>query len=289
MSNLHQARRASVAAVGLGFGLLICLGTTAARESGASPFETGAAPFKTLEFQMASLAPFEASREKTAYRLAEPFGMEISALVKGGVQQKWAGVKKKLPREARTLARCRANADTCTHAAKRFLAVIDKAAGREGWTRIAEINRAINLTIKAVDDMTQYGVRDLWASPLMTFASGAGDCEDYAIAKYVALHEIGFSGDDLRLVIVHDHAANEDHAVTAVRYDRRWLILDNKTLDIRQDDSIAQFDPLFVIDGDGAKRVEAHAQKPQTPWADASISASEQFSSGWLSSAPLPL
>jgi predicted transglutaminase-like cysteine proteinase len=289
MSNLRQAQRAVVAAIGFGLGFLICLGTTAARESEASPFETGAPPFKTLEFKMASLTPFEVPQEKPIYRLAEPFGAETSALVKGGVRQKWAGVKKKLPREARALARCRVNADTCTPAAKRFLAVIDKAAAREGWTRIAEINRAINLTIKAVDDMTQYGVRDLWASPLMTFASGAGDCEDYAIAKYVALHEIGFSGDDLRLVIVHDHAANEDHAVTAVRYDRRWLILDNKTLDIRQDDSIAQFDPLFVIDSGGAKRVEVHAPKPQNPWADASIMAGEQFPSGQRSSAPLLL
>jgi predicted transglutaminase-like cysteine proteinase len=289
MSNLRQARRASVAAIGLGFGLLICLGTTAARESGLSPFETGAAPFKTLEFQMASLAPFEAPQEKPVYRLAEPFGMGISALVKGGVQQKWSGVKKKLPREARMLARCRTNADACTPAAKRFLAVIDKAAAREGWTRIAELNRAINLTIKSVDDMTQYGVRDLWASPLMTFSSGAGDCEDYAIAKYVALHEIGFRDEDLRLVIVHDRAAKEDHAVTAVRYDNRWLILDNKTLDIRQDDSVAQFDPLFVIDSEGVKRAEARAPKPQNPWADASIIAGEPASSGWQSSAPLLL
>lgn len=125
------------------------------------------------------------------------------------------------------------------------------------------------------DDLTQDGVRDLWASPLMTFASGAGDCEDYAIVKYVALREIGVGDEDLRLDIVHDHAANEDHAVTAVRYDRRWLILDNKTLDIRQDDSIAQFNPLFVIDSDGVKRVEARTPKPQNPWTDANIMTSE--------------
>jgi predicted transglutaminase-like cysteine proteinase len=286
---LRQARRVSIAAAGLGFGLLLCLGTTAARESGMSPFETGAAPFKTLEFKMASLTPFEAPQEKRVYRLAEPFGLEISTLVKGRVQQKWSGVKKKLPREARVLERCRANADACTPAAERFLAVIDRAAARNGWARIAEINRAINLTIKSVDDMTQYGVRDLWASPLMTFASGVGDCEDYAIAKYVALHEIGFRDEDLRLVIVHDHAAKEDHAVTAVRYDNRWLILDNKTLDIRQDDSTAQLDPLFVIDSEGVKRAETRAPKPHTPWAAASIIASEQFSPSLRNSMPLLL
>jgi predicted transglutaminase-like cysteine proteinase len=187
------------------------------------------------------------------------------------------------------MARCRDNFEACAPAAKRFLAVIEKAASRKDWARVAEVNRTINLTIKAVDDMTQYGVRDLWASPLMTFASGAGDCEDLAIAKYVALHEIGFSDDDLRLVIVRDHAANEDHAVAAIRYDGRWLILDNKNLDILEDRSIAKFDPLFVIDGDGIKRVEARALKPQNPWADASIIAGEQLSFGWRSNAPILL
>jgi predicted transglutaminase-like cysteine proteinase len=159
---------------------------------------------------------------------------------------------------------------------------VRKVQTRAGWARIAEINRTINLNIRPVDDMTQYGVVDLWATPLMAFASNAGDCEDYAIAKYVALHEIGIADDDLRLVVVHDRAANEDHAVAAVRYDGSWQILDNRTLDIRRDVDIAEFDPLFVIDGKGVKRMTASAPKPQDPWANVSSAAAHlQFSSGW--------
>jgi predicted transglutaminase-like cysteine proteinase len=44
-----------------------------------------------------------------------------------------------------------------------------------------------------VSDLAQYGVTELWASPLTTFAAGAGDCEDYAIAKYVALRQAGMA------------------------------------------------------------------------------------------------
>ena len=33
-----------------------------------------------------------------------------------------------------------------------------------------------------------------------TFATGKGDCEDYAIAKYVVLTAAGFPRDDLRLL-----------------------------------------------------------------------------------------
>jgi predicted transglutaminase-like cysteine proteinase len=56
---------------------------------------------------------------------------------------------------------------------------------------------------------------------------GAGDCEDYAIAKFAALQEAGVSADDLRIVILRDDIRNEDHAVVAVRLDGKWLMLDN--------------------------------------------------------------
>jgi predicted transglutaminase-like cysteine proteinase len=284
MSDLRHAwRGAALFAIGLGIELLSCISPTQANEFEASYFE----PHPTFQivpatFQLASLNPFEARQEAPAYRPSEPFGTEISALVQGGLQHKWASVKKMLPRERRVLLRCRADVTTCPPAAKRFLAVLDKAQTREGWARIAEINRVINLNIRPVDDMTQYGVVDLWATPLMTFASNAGDCEDYAIAKYVALREVGFADDDLRLVIVHDRAANEDHAVAAVRYNGRWQILDNRTLDIRRDIDIAEFDPLFVIDGEGVKRIMASAPKPQNPWANGSPAA-VQFLPGWQS------
>lgn len=275
MSVLRNARCVSVVAIGF---MVLSLGGAAAKESRIPFADTRDAAFAT---------PFNLPQVSTPAH--EPFGLETSASVKGALQDKWTGVKSALPREANVMARCRDNPEACTPAAKRFLAVIEKAASRKDWARIAEVNRTINLTIKAVDDMTQYGVRDLWASPLMTFASGAGDCEDLAIAKYVALREIGVREEDLRLVIVRDHAANEDHAVTAVRYDGRWLILDNKKIDIREDISIAEFDPLLVIDGDGVKRAGARIPKPQHPWMDSSIIDGGYLSSGWQDNPPLPL
>ena len=39
--------------------------------------------------------------------------------------------------------------------------------------------------------MAQWGVPDRWSPPLETLATGRGDCEDYAIAKYVALTAAG--------------------------------------------------------------------------------------------------
>jgi predicted transglutaminase-like cysteine proteinase len=263
MSVLRNARCVSVAAIGF---IVLSLGGAAAKESRV--------PFADVR-DAAFAAPFNLPPINTP--ADEPFGLETSAPIKGALQDKWTSVKNALPREANVMARCRDNHEACTPAAKRFLAIIDKAADRKDWARVAEVNRTINLTIKAVDDMAQYGVRDLWASPLMTFASGAGDCEDLAIAKYVALRQIGIREEDLRLVIVHDRAAKEDHAVTAIHYDGRWLILDNKKLDIREDVSVAEFNPLFLIDNEGVKRAEARTLKSPPPWADASLMTDQQF------------
>ncbi len=83
--------------------------------------------------------------------------------------------------------------------------------------------------------MAQWGVPDRWSAPLETFATKKGDCEDYAIAKYVALTEAGIAADDVKLIIIRNTAANEDHAVTAVRLDGAWIILDNRWLSLVED------------------------------------------------------
>jgi predicted transglutaminase-like cysteine proteinase len=259
MPGMRRLRRAiSLAAIGLSFCLtfLSCMGkaeATAFVEGPPSALNAGFLGSFNLSLKSAPVA-----------KQAEPFGLATSQVSSGGVVNKWRGVNEGLRREKAILIACRTSPGACPPAAKRFLAVVDKGMAQKGRTRIAEINRAVNLSIRPVDDMTQYGVEDLWATPLMTFSSNAGDCEDYAIAKYVALREIGIALGDIRLVIVHDREASEDHAVTAVRYDGHWLILDNRTLDIREDVKIRHFNPLFVLDGQGVKRLVAKSLQMPT-------------------------
>ncbi len=83
---------------------------------------------------------------------------------------------------------------------------------------------------------------------------GAGDCEDYAIAKFVALRLAGVSPDDLRIVIMRDTVRGEDHAVAAARLDGRWLTLDNRRMAMVEDADIRNYRPLFVIDQSGVMR-----------------------------------
>jgi predicted transglutaminase-like cysteine proteinase len=281
MLKLSRAPRATALSA-----ILLCLGVCLGLLSGAASAQAGepdapsANPYQIRGVALAAADPFEVL--PSAPQPSEPFGAALSAPLMDGLHNKWSMVKKKLPAQHRALMRCRASAAACPAAAKRFLAILDRALAKEGWARIAEINRAISLNIRPVDDMTQYGVSDFWATPLITFSSNAGDCEDYAIAKYVALQEIGMAEDDLRLVVIHDRDSNVDHAVAAVRYDGSWLILDNRTLEMRQDLELAEFEPLFAIDREGVKRMTAAAPKPADLMVSASPAAIDvPFSSAW--------
>ncbi|MHC2591459.1 putative transglutaminase-like cysteine proteinase [Bradyrhizobium ottawaense] len=91
------------------------------------------------------------------------------------------------------------------------------------------------------------GIDDVWGSPLATFARGAGDCEDYAIAKLAALRLAGVAPEDLRILVVRDVRAGEEHAVVAARLDGRWLMLDNRRMAMVEDDAARSYQPLFAL------------------------------------------
>jgi predicted transglutaminase-like cysteine proteinase len=194
---------------------------------------------------------------QAAGRSAEPFGLFASPVSEGGLREKWLGVERKLDDERVQLALCDGDRERCVSpAALQLLAIVDTGRAREGRARLGEINRAINLAIRPMTDLAQYGEIDVWSSPLDTFAHAAGDCEDYAIAKYVALRLAGVSADDLRLVVMRDTVRGDGHAVAAARLDGHWLMLDNNRMAMVEDADMRNYRPLFVLDERGVMRYE---------------------------------
>jgi predicted transglutaminase-like cysteine proteinase len=180
-------------------------------------------------------------------RGTEPFGLFPFRAPEGLPSRKWRGVESDLIKEEKVLERCRADADGCPSYAAQFLRLINAVKSKSGRARLDEANRGVNAAIRFVADSTQYGEADRWSAPLATFATAKGDCEDYAIAKYVALRDAGFPIDDLRLVLVRDRTLRQDHAVLAARLDDRWLILDSLRSELIEDSRITNFIPLFAI------------------------------------------
>ncbi len=159
----------------------------------------------------------------------EPFGLSTATVTKGPVLEKWLNVEREVDDEQLVLRSCEEDRASCqSPTALQFLAIVDSGRALEG--------RA-----------------DVWSPPLATFAIGAGDCEDYAIAKFVALQQAGISADDLRIVILRDDHREEDHAVVAVRLDGHWLTLDNRHMVLVEDHDVRRYRPIFLVDRDGVK------------------------------------
>ncbi|TYL73060.1 transglutaminase-like cysteine peptidase [Bradyrhizobium cytisi] len=175
---------------------------------------------------------------------AEPFGVFAFAISTGGLRQKWFALKEKLDDDMVQLALCDGDRDNCASpAALKLLAIIDQARTRDGRALIGETNRAINLAIRSEND----GAEDIWSSPIETFQRGAGDCEDYAIAKLAALRLAGVAAEDLRLVVVRDTRNGEGHAVASAKLDGHWLMLDNRHMAMVEDDDARNYQPLYVL------------------------------------------
>lgn len=181
----------------------------------------------------------------------EPFGLFTFRAPEGMLWRKWRNIEADMAREQVILDRCRADAQNCPSHAAQFLRLISAVGARSGRARLEEANRAVNTAIRYVSDFTLHGEADRWSAPLASFAAAKGDCEDYAIAKYVALREAGVDRENLQLVLVRDRSVRQDHAVLAARLDGRWLILDNRQSPLIEDSDASSFTPLFAINHDG--------------------------------------
>jgi predicted transglutaminase-like cysteine proteinase len=166
---------------------------------------------------------------------------------------KWHNLEVDLLADEKVIARCRTEPKNCAPAARLFIAIVDDARAHSGRARIDVVNRAINDAVSYTSDLAQHGVPDLWSPPLATLTTKRGDCEDYAIAKFIALQQAGVAQADLRLLLVRDRAVRQDHAVLAVRQNDHWLFLDNRYSFLLEEKDAGQLTPLFALDHTGVK------------------------------------
>jgi predicted transglutaminase-like cysteine proteinase len=174
--------------------------------------------------------------------------------------EKWRRVAADVLTELPRLNACHDKLESCTPAERRFVQIVIEAEAQLGIGRIEVINRRINGAIQYTPDKTQWGVADRWTAPFATdgqgsFETGKGDCEDYAAAKFVALHLVGVPPANMRLVLVRDKVVHLVHAILAVHHEKRWLILDNCHYELYEDKVYNTFTPLAVVDSEGVGRL----------------------------------
>jgi len=99
---------------------------------------------------------------------------------------------------------------------------------------LAAVNRHFN-RVRFLSDNEHWGVEDYWATPAEFVASDGGDCEDYSIAKYYALKELGVPIARLRITYVKSTRLSQPHMVLAyyTTPQAEPLILDNLDNEVR--------------------------------------------------------
>jgi predicted transglutaminase-like cysteine proteinase len=207
--------------------------------------------------QLASVDPAAIPAESGHNKSDEPFGLFTFVAPDSIVWFKWRKVADNIRAQEPALLRCLADATQCSPAAARFATIVKEAHEHEGRVRLNFVNQRVNNAIRYTSDMTQWATADEWSAPLAggkgSFETGLGDCEDYAIAKYVALRAAGVPAKQLRVLLVRDNIARLDHAVLAVNDDGHWYVLDNRWTAAIEDTDVRRFTPLFALDDKGVK------------------------------------
>lgn len=68
--------------------------------------------------------------------------------------------------------------------------------------KLQRVNDFFNRRLEYAEDIVVWHQDDYWATPLEFLGKGAGDCEDYVIAKYFSLIELGVDRQKLRWIYV---------------------------------------------------------------------------------------
>jgi len=94
--------------------------------------------------------------------------------------------------------------------------------------KLSHVNTFINKILPKHDIKAGIAM-DYWATPKEFLIEGHGDCEDYAIAKYFTLLELGIPKEKLYLAVVKVKTQRDNHMVLLYVEDKNKspLVLDN--------------------------------------------------------------
>ncbi len=139
------------------------------------------------------------------------------------------------------------DSDTCT--TRGWKGFIDDLKGKDRLTQIKEVNKLMN-SKKYILDSRNWGVEDYWATPFQ-FLKKNGDCEDYAISKFMALKALGVPMEDMRVVALQDLNLGIGHAVLIVYNGSDALLLDNQIKTVVPANTIKHYRPVYSINENG--------------------------------------
>jgi len=126
-------------------------------------------------------------------------------------------------------------------------------AGEEEDEQLRRVNDFFNRHIRFVNDDKHWGKVDYWATPYEALGTNGADCEDYVIAKYYSLRQLGVDTRKLRITYVKALRYNQAHMVLTYfpTPDAVPLVLDNLIKRIRPASERRDLAPVYSFNADG--------------------------------------
>lgn len=194
---------------------------------------------------------------------AQPAAFNSVELVAYNAQDnvpQWNRVKAALGNDVAKMQSCLDNVDNCEGTAMiAWRDMIHTLENQPESVKLSLVNRFFNRW-QYTSDQQAYGEREHWAGPV-EFMKNSGDCEDYAIAKYVTLKFLGYTDHDMRIMAVIDNnRGGIGHSVLSVSTVEGKKILDNATDSVYADSQQTGYTPRFAVNETG---IYTYAQQPQ--------------------------
>jgi predicted transglutaminase-like cysteine proteinase len=158
----------------------------------------------------------------------------------------WSRALQHMQSERPMYSACLSQTADCPAAVRAWRQKLGSLRGQDWRSQLKEINRFVNHAGHFQEDSDHFGRADVWQTPA-EFLTSSGDCEDYAITKFFSLLELGFSNEQLRIVIVHDRQRKVDHAVVAVAEDDDIYILDSLFDAPARHENMLRYDPVYSV------------------------------------------
>lgn len=119
--------------------------------------------------------------------------------------------------------------------------------------QLNEVNRFFNQQLSFDTDTHIWHQADYWATPVESLIKAAADCEDYALAKYFSLRQLGIPSEKLRITYVKALTQNQAHMVLTFYSSPTAdpLVLDNLIADIRPASQRKDLLPVYAFNAEG--------------------------------------
>jgi predicted transglutaminase-like cysteine proteinase len=115
------------------------------------------------------------------------------------------------------------------------------------------VNQFFNKQMRYEEDIDLWHEVDYWATPIQSLMKGAGDCEDYAIAKYFSLRRLGVPSEKLLITYVKALRLNRAHMVLTYYPSPNAvpLVLDSLIDAIKPASERPDLLPVYAFNGEG--------------------------------------